>query len=195
MGGCSCFVILRISAAADSHLDAVYDISIAYPFNFPQNEPELLLGNFPREVHFHIRRHAADSLPHSEEQLATWCQQVRAACRRRSVDLFVARGSPSGLSGLGAAGGGGRGALGLSGYSYCYQLRSVVTLLFIVHLHDWRAGISEFPSLCRLKVSNKIISGVLGLNDTYQVRLSKFPTTTVQVPGFVFRCGRRKKQH
>ena len=59
------------------HLDAVYDISIAYPYNFPQNEPELLKGNFPREVHFHIKRHPVESLPETDEELANWCIKVK----------------------------------------------------------------------------------------------------------------------
>ena len=59
------------------HLDAVYDISIAYPHNFPQNEPELLRGNFPREVHFHIKRHPIENLPEGDEELADWCKKVK----------------------------------------------------------------------------------------------------------------------
>ena len=51
----------------------MYDVSIAYVSTFPQTEPELILGKFPKEVHFHIKRHAVTSLPISEEGLQQWC--------------------------------------------------------------------------------------------------------------------------
>ena len=60
---------------SDKALDALYDVTIAYPFNIPQSEPDLILGNFPREVHFHIKRYPVANLPDSDEELATWCKQ------------------------------------------------------------------------------------------------------------------------
>ena len=72
---------------SDDHLDAIYDINIAYPYNFPQNEPELLKGNFPREVHFHIKRHPVEDLPESEEGLSNWCKEVKSLYR--SSNYFV----------------------------------------------------------------------------------------------------------
>ena len=55
-------------------LESVYDITIGYPYNFPQKESGLLLGNFPKEVHFHIKRHPVETLPETEEGLSQWCQ-------------------------------------------------------------------------------------------------------------------------
>ena len=37
-------------------LDAVYDVTIAYPGQKPTNENDILNGLFPDEVHFHIKR-------------------------------------------------------------------------------------------------------------------------------------------
>jgi lysocardiolipin and lysophospholipid acyltransferase len=55
-------------------LDVIYDVTVAYPHNFPQSEPELVGGNFPREVHFHVRRHDAADLPSNETGLEGWCK-------------------------------------------------------------------------------------------------------------------------
>uniref|UniRef100_A0A673IUP3 Lysocardiolipin acyltransferase 1 n=1 Tax=Sinocyclocheilus rhinocerous TaxID=307959 RepID=A0A673IUP3_9TELE len=57
------------------NLDAVHDITVAYPQNIPQTERHLLLGLFPREIHFHVRRFSAACLPSSAEQLQRWCQE------------------------------------------------------------------------------------------------------------------------
>ncbi|XP_072356480.1 lysocardiolipin acyltransferase 1 isoform X1 [Scyliorhinus torazame] len=55
------------------NLDAIHDVTVAYPYNIPQNERDLFTGNFPREIHFHIRRYPAAYLPTSVEGLKEWC--------------------------------------------------------------------------------------------------------------------------
>lgn len=57
------------------NLDAVHDITVAYPCNIPQTEKHLLHGNFPKEIHFHVRRHPIDTLPMSREELQLWCHK------------------------------------------------------------------------------------------------------------------------
>nr|CAB3263400.1 lysocardiolipin acyltransferase 1 [Phallusia mammillata] len=57
-----------------SGIQAVHDVTVAYPFNIPQEEVDLLKGDFPREVHFHIRRYPIEELPKDEKQLGDWCQ-------------------------------------------------------------------------------------------------------------------------
>jgi lysocardiolipin and lysophospholipid acyltransferase len=76
--------------SADQHLDALYNISIGYPANCPQNEPDLILGNFPSEVHFHIERHDASTLPSSAEDLAAWCNQ-RLKEKERVLEEFASK--------------------------------------------------------------------------------------------------------
>ena len=56
-------------------LDCIYDVTIAYPSNFPQTEPELAMGNYPAEVHFHIKRHPVASVPTTSDGLQSWCQE------------------------------------------------------------------------------------------------------------------------
>lgn len=47
-------------------IDYVYDLSVAYPCNVLQSEMELcLIGNFPKEVHFHVERFEVGKLPAS----------------------------------------------------------------------------------------------------------------------------------
>ncbi|KAM5127096.1 lysocardiolipin acyltransferase 1-like, partial [Mantella aurantiaca] len=56
------------------NLDAVHDITVAYPRNIPQTERHILSGDFPREIHFHVIRYPVDCLPISREDLQRWCQ-------------------------------------------------------------------------------------------------------------------------
>lgn len=56
-------------------LDAIYDVSIAYPQHFPTREVELVTGSVPEEVHFHIKRYSVENLATDEESLADWCRQ------------------------------------------------------------------------------------------------------------------------
>lgn len=58
-----------------NNLDAVHDITVAYPQNIPQTEKHLLFGNFPKEIHFHVRRYPVQVLPTSQEELQLWCQK------------------------------------------------------------------------------------------------------------------------
>ena len=37
-------------------LDAIYDVTIAYPDNLPEKEIDLFNGQIPTEVHFFVRR-------------------------------------------------------------------------------------------------------------------------------------------
>jgi len=82
-------------SSTDNHLDVIYDVSVAYPYNFPQQEPELLMGNVPKEVHFHIKRHPIDSLPTSESDLKTWCQQRWEEKERQLAQFYKVNAFPA----------------------------------------------------------------------------------------------------
>ncbi|XP_052057487.1 lysocardiolipin acyltransferase 1-like [Mytilus californianus] len=56
--------------------DSIIDVTVGYPVNIPQNESDILKGNFPKEVHFYIKRHKALDIPSSEENVDIWCQKV-----------------------------------------------------------------------------------------------------------------------
>ncbi|XP_059501478.1 lysocardiolipin acyltransferase 1 [Stegostoma tigrinum] len=68
-----CPSIPQITALSGCNLDAIHDVTVAYPYNIPQSERDLFTGNFPREIHFHIRRYPADQLPTSIDGLKEWC--------------------------------------------------------------------------------------------------------------------------
>lgn len=57
------------------NLDAVHDITVAYPHNIPQTEKHILEGDFPKEIHFHVHRYPVDALPTSKEDLELWCHK------------------------------------------------------------------------------------------------------------------------
>ncbi|XP_069391210.1 lysocardiolipin acyltransferase 1 isoform X1 [Paralichthys olivaceus] len=72
---------------AGDNLDAVHDITVAYPKNIPQTERHLILGLFPREIHFHVRRYPVASLPSSSE-LESWCRERWAEKEVRLRDFY-----------------------------------------------------------------------------------------------------------
>ncbi|XP_068009806.1 lysocardiolipin acyltransferase 1 isoform X1 [Melanerpes formicivorus] len=57
------------------NLDAIHDITVAYPQNIPQTERHLLKGDFPKEIHFHVRRYPIEAVPAAPEELQLWCRQ------------------------------------------------------------------------------------------------------------------------
>ncbi|XP_063775005.1 lysocardiolipin acyltransferase 1 [Pseudophryne corroboree] len=67
------FIVDRLREG--NNLDAIHDITVAYPHNIPQTEKHILSGNFPKEIHFHVSRYPVSSLPVSKEALQQWCQE------------------------------------------------------------------------------------------------------------------------
>uniref|UniRef100_A0A7M4EMD5 Lysocardiolipin acyltransferase 1 n=1 Tax=Crocodylus porosus TaxID=8502 RepID=A0A7M4EMD5_CROPO len=67
------FVVERLREG--NNLDAIHDITVAYPQNIPQTEKHILNGNFPKEIHFHVRRYPVHAVPTSREELQVWCQK------------------------------------------------------------------------------------------------------------------------
>ena len=48
--------IVNFWFVTDGNLDAIYDVTIAYPDNLPETEGDLSRGKLPKEVHFYIKR-------------------------------------------------------------------------------------------------------------------------------------------
>lgn len=64
---------LLCSAFSEGGLDAIYDITVGYPLDFPHSELELAMGHVPPEVHYTFKRYSRDELPlSSEEELGSW---------------------------------------------------------------------------------------------------------------------------
>ncbi|KAL4238498.1 Lysocardiolipin acyltransferase 1 [Mactra antiquata] len=59
----------------DEILDFVVDITIAYPGTIPQNEMDIVKGNFPSEIHFLIKKYPNSIIPSQKEDLEDWCKE------------------------------------------------------------------------------------------------------------------------
>ncbi|KAF0044134.1 hypothetical protein F2P81_003292 [Scophthalmus maximus] len=92
------FIVDRLRKG--DNLDAVHDITVAYPKNIPQTERHLILGLFPREIHFHVRRYPVASLPSSSD-LESWCRERWAEKECRLRDFYS--GQPRGFDREGVA--------------------------------------------------------------------------------------------
>lgn len=57
------------------YLDAIYDLTIAYPDYIPQSELDLLRGKLPSEVHFNIKRIPSSDMPTQELTLRQWLEE------------------------------------------------------------------------------------------------------------------------
>lgn len=55
-------------------LDAIYDMTIGYPYEVPQKELDISKGIFPKEVHINIKRVPASELPCDEQGLRSWIE-------------------------------------------------------------------------------------------------------------------------
>lgn len=64
-----------MNALRSGELDAVYDITIAYPDNLAKTEVDFINGIMPHEVDFHIKKYNDNDLPDDDEKLARWCQE------------------------------------------------------------------------------------------------------------------------
>lgn len=77
-----------VSLFLGDNLDAVHDITVAYPKNIPQTERHLIMGLFPREIHFHVRRYPVTSLPTSSSDLESWCRDRWTEKEARLRDFY-----------------------------------------------------------------------------------------------------------
>ena len=68
-------------------IDAIYDVTIGYLGNICQSEFDLAMGNLPKNVHFHIKRHPIGDVPESIEGLEKWCTEKWAEKEAR-LDKF-----------------------------------------------------------------------------------------------------------
>ena len=58
------------------NLKVVTDIDIAYKGPMPQNERDILFGNWPTEIHIRVQNHLASNLPADVEQLEEWLKET-----------------------------------------------------------------------------------------------------------------------
>lgn len=71
-----------------NNLDAVHDITVAYPKNIPQTERHLIMGLFPREIYFHVQRYPVSALPAASSDLESWCRDRWTEKESRLRDFY-----------------------------------------------------------------------------------------------------------
>jgi len=54
-------------------LDAIHDVTVGYSKNYCFEELDLLQGNVPSEIHFHIQRFSNEEVPQDSQGLEEWC--------------------------------------------------------------------------------------------------------------------------
>ena len=55
-------------------VDAVYDVTVAYCDRVTEmGELDILYGNVPKQMEFHVQRYPISSLPQNKEDLDNWC--------------------------------------------------------------------------------------------------------------------------
>lgn len=57
----------------EGKLDAIHDVTVGYSENYCFEEVDLLRGNVPSEIHFHIQRFSNEKLPQDSQGLEEWC--------------------------------------------------------------------------------------------------------------------------
>ncbi|PFX34921.1 lysocardiolipin acyltransferase 1-like isoform X1 [Stylophora pistillata] len=62
-----------IEKLRQGNLDAILDVTVGYSDNYCFEEVDLLKGNVPSEIHFHIQRYSNDTLPQDTQGLEEWC--------------------------------------------------------------------------------------------------------------------------
>ena len=79
----------------DNVLDAVYDITVVYPKDIIQSEPELVLHGPPGAIYFLIRRHAVTDLPTSQADLELWLGNTWSKKEELLADFYRSREFPA----------------------------------------------------------------------------------------------------
>jgi len=64
--------VYTINAMRDGGLDAVYDMTIAYPDMLPKDPDDVVGGVMPREVHYHIVKYNNEDVPQDNKNLMKW---------------------------------------------------------------------------------------------------------------------------
>lgn len=61
---------------ATRKIDAVYDVTVGYDQDYCYQAPDFVTGNFPKEIHFNIKRYNISEMPLDNTKLEQWlCQR------------------------------------------------------------------------------------------------------------------------
>lgn len=68
--------IYSLKRLREYKIDAVYDITVGYPDVLAKTEPDMFMNRkIPREIHYHIRKYDASSIPEDDEGITEWLRE------------------------------------------------------------------------------------------------------------------------
>ncbi|TRY88716.1 hypothetical protein DNTS_029658 [Danionella cerebrum] len=85
------FTFMLETLRQGGNLDALHDITVAYPQLIPQTEGHLLAGQFPEEIHFHLQRFPVASVPEDSAGLQIWLQDLWKQKEQRLQEFYCSR--------------------------------------------------------------------------------------------------------
>lgn len=80
-----------INALRDGGLDAVYDLTVAYPDVLPKTEVDLVKGFIPKEVHFHVKKYDDEEVPQEQDGLEKWLRDRWTEKEERLKNFYTHR--------------------------------------------------------------------------------------------------------
>lgn len=84
--------VYTLKGLREYKIDAVYDMTVGYPDNFIKTEGDLLSKcNLPREIHYHVTRHDATTIPETDEGMETWLRERWAEKEQRLKHFYANR--------------------------------------------------------------------------------------------------------
>ncbi|WAR19254.1 LCLT1-like protein [Mya arenaria] len=78
----------------DGLLDHLLDITIAYPRGIPQSELDIFKGNFPEEIHFHVKTFPNSQIPSQVDDLHNWCKDRWSKKEKVLQDFYEKKAFP-----------------------------------------------------------------------------------------------------
>ena len=79
-----------LKALRSGHLDAVYDVTVAYPDALAKTELDLLNPAYiPCEIHYYIQHYRAQDLPTGDEELTDWLLELWRKKEERLKEFYV----------------------------------------------------------------------------------------------------------
>ena len=81
--------VYTINAMRDEGLDAVYDMTIAYPDMLPKDPNDVTSGVMPREVHYHIVKYNNEDVPQDKKGLEEWIMERWSEKEARLKEFYT----------------------------------------------------------------------------------------------------------
>ena len=81
-------------------LDCIHDVTVAYQEDRCYGEKDLILGNFPKEIHLHIQKYNMADIPTESEAVDEWCVKRWAEKEARLKKFLTAEDGARSFTGV-----------------------------------------------------------------------------------------------